>query len=309
MGFFEPTPSADGKKIFVYGSRNRGELQRFDPKTKQFLPFLSGISVEGVDFSRDGQWVVYVTMPGGILWRSKVDGSQRLQLSFGSSMAALPRWSPDDRSVAFMSGLQSKTGTMQQWKIYVVPFDGGSPQALISTGAYRNETDPNWSPDGDSILFAGEAQDSESRPESNAIYMINRRIGKVEKLPSSEGIVSPRWSPDGQYIAAQSADQTKLLLFEMKTQMWKELGRWSPDNLNWSRDSRFIYMDIDVSGEKFLARLQIANHKLEKLFSLQATHRLYGFLGPWMGLDHDNNPMYLRDVGILEIFALDVELP
>ena len=38
----EPIPSKDGSKIFAQGVSSRGELSRFDPKTKQFQPFLGG---------------------------------------------------------------------------------------------------------------------------------------------------------------------------------------------------------------------------------------------------------------------------
>jgi len=31
---------------------------------------------------KDGQWVAYASYPEGSLWRSKVDGTERLQLTF-----------------------------------------------------------------------------------------------------------------------------------------------------------------------------------------------------------------------------------
>ncbi|MGA8311833.1 MAG: protein kinase, partial [Terriglobales bacterium] len=62
-------PSLDGKRIFAIGSQPRGEFARFNQKSQQFEPYLSGISADSVDFSRDGQWVAYVTYPEGNLWR------------------------------------------------------------------------------------------------------------------------------------------------------------------------------------------------------------------------------------------------
>src|SRR5262249_37152973 len=81
MRFLFPTPSLDSKRIFTVGSQPRGELVRYDPASRQFLSFLSGISAHSLDFSRDGQWVVYVTHPEGVMWRSRIDGSDRMQLS------------------------------------------------------------------------------------------------------------------------------------------------------------------------------------------------------------------------------------
>ena len=59
----------------------RGELQRYDSKAKTFEPFLDGISAQDEAFSTDGMWVAYVSYPDCVLWRSKLDGSDKLQLS------------------------------------------------------------------------------------------------------------------------------------------------------------------------------------------------------------------------------------
>ena len=77
-------PALDGKKLFVKGLQPRTQLVRYDVSTKQFVPFLGSISANDVAFSRDGKWVCYVSVPENVLWRSRVDGSERLQLS-GSS--------------------------------------------------------------------------------------------------------------------------------------------------------------------------------------------------------------------------------
>src|SRR5262249_25982134 len=76
------------------------------------VPESPGISAEHLDFSRDGTWVVYVTYPEGSLWRCKVDGSQRLQLTYPPMRASLPRWSPDGKQIVFTAG-----GAGKPWKI------------------------------------------------------------------------------------------------------------------------------------------------------------------------------------------------
>ena len=60
-------------------------------------PYLSGISAMGLDFSRDGEWVAYNDGTDGTMWRSKVDGTQKLQLVSPPMLAYLPRWSPDGK--------------------------------------------------------------------------------------------------------------------------------------------------------------------------------------------------------------------
>src|SRR5215469_3238492 len=101
MDLAGPLPSRDGKKLFVVGRTRRGELVRWDSNSHRFAPFLSDISAQDVSFSKDGQWVAYATYPEGTIWRSRVDGSQRLQLSFPPLYGMLPRWSPDGKQIVF----------------------------------------------------------------------------------------------------------------------------------------------------------------------------------------------------------------
>jgi Tol biopolymer transport system component len=135
LNFWFPVPSTDGKRLFVYGGQKRGELTRYDLKSRESVPYLSGIFAEGLDFSKDGVWVTYVMLPNMTLWRSKLDGSQRMQLTSNPMHASLPRWSPDGKRIVFAGQVPGRN-----WKIYVVSFDGGSLEPL--TQDEHNEGDP-----------------------------------------------------------------------------------------------------------------------------------------------------------------------
>ena len=101
--------------------------------------FLPGMSVSDVDFSRDGAWITYVSIPERALWRSKLDGSERLQLTNpGTMWAGLPRWSPDCKQIVFM-GRTWKS----DWRAYLISADGGTPQDLVPEAVAG--FDPNWS--------------------------------------------------------------------------------------------------------------------------------------------------------------------
>jgi len=147
MSMVAPLPSADGKKIFAVAAQPRGQLMRYEGKSRQFVPFLSGISADGVDFSRDGQWVTYVLFPEGTLRRSRADGSERLQLTMPPMKVSLPRWSPDGKRIAFLSETVGKPT-----KLYIVSADGGTPSQAVP--GERNEGEASWSPDGKTLAFA-----------------------------------------------------------------------------------------------------------------------------------------------------------
>jgi hypothetical protein len=54
-----------------------------------------------VTFSRDGKWVAYASYPDHTLWRSRSDGSERMQLTYPPMSVGVPSISPDGTKVAF----------------------------------------------------------------------------------------------------------------------------------------------------------------------------------------------------------------
>jgi serine/threonine protein kinase/Tol biopolymer transport system component len=286
-------PSVDGKRIFAIGSQPRGELARFNQKSQQFEPYLSGISADSVDFSRDGQWVTYVTYPEGNLWRSKADGSERLQLTFAHMQVLLARWSPDQKQIVFTGFVPGKPG-----RNYLITANGGTPQPVIPEEQKTDEEDPNWSPDGASIVFWFD----------EAINILDLRTHKVSVVPGSSGLSSPHWSPDGRYIVAMTGDSQELRLFDFKTQKWVELAKMSAAYPNWSRDGSYVYFH-SFGSDPALYRVRISDHKPERIVGLKGLRLTIGFAGTWCGLAPDDSPTILRDVGSQEIYALDLQLP
>jgi len=149
MDLADPLPSRDGKKLFVVGRAERGELVRWDSNSHQFATFLAGVSAQDVSFSRDGQWVAYASYPEGTVWRSKSDGTEKLQLSFPPLHAMLPRWSPDGKRIVFFDFSRGKPAMM-----YLASADGSSSAELMA-GDLQQAADPSWSPDGGKIMFGG----------------------------------------------------------------------------------------------------------------------------------------------------------
>jgi Tol biopolymer transport system component len=293
-----PIPSPDGKKIFASGRTRRGELVRFDKKSTQFTPFLSGISAEFVTFSRDGKTVAYVSYPEGILWRANPDGSNPVQLTEPPAYPKSVCWSPDGSRLAFVSRTADNVD-----EIFVIASDGtGKPQRILSRDR-QPETDPTWSPDGRKLAFA-------TAPNVGASAKSNLRIfdfatGKADAIPASDGLVVPHWSPDGRVIAAMTLDAESLRLFDLSAGSWTNLDTGAVAFPEWSHDGRWIYY-VRWTADPAVLRIRVADGAQENVADLKGA-RYTGTFTLWMGLDPTDTPMMLRDEGTDDIYALTLE--
>jgi len=295
-----PVLSPDGKRIFFFGELRRGELIRYDPNIHQFVPYLSGISADSVSFSRDGQWLTYVSYPQGSLWRSKADGTERLQLSFPPIQVGRSRWSPDSKHIVFTAAQPGRP-----WRIYVIPAVGGAAQEL-DTGE-DNAVDPDWSPDGTRLIFGTRTTGMPASSLGTALYTYDFRTRQVLPIEDSKGKVNPRLSPDGRYLAALTFDYSKVLLLDFATEKWAELAVHNSFNLMWSRKGDFLYGDGSPTLNTPWFRIRISDHRLEELGTLKNIRRAWGTWGAWMGLTPDDTPLFLRDVGSQEVYSLELQ--
>jgi len=296
MQHADPVVSKDGKKIFFVGTQTHAELSVYDSRLREFVPYLGGISAEGVSFSKDGQWVAYVRLPEGTLWRMKMDGSDQLQLTFPPMKVFLPRWSPDGKRLAFCD-----VPADGHSKIYTISADSGAPEAV--TSGEHNEGDPTWSPDGNSLVLAygGNLPDS-------SIHVLNLNTHRVTELPGSKGIYSPRWSPDGRYVAALTSGDNKLMLFDFKTQKWEKLSEPGAVFPNWSKDGKYVFFDVATVGPPVFYRVDVATRKTEEVVRLGNAHLAEGVPGfPWRSVTPDGSPLIAREAGTQEIYALDMD--
>jgi eukaryotic-like serine/threonine-protein kinase len=293
--------SRDGKRLFAIGSQRKGRLVRHDAASKQFVPYLSDLSAEGVAVSSDGRSVAYTTFPDGALWRSGADGSGRLQLTFPPMRTALPRWSPDGTQIAFTAWTASETA-----KIFVVTATGGRPRRV--TSGQDPEQDVSWSPDGKKLLLGSGPGNEPSSSPNAVIRLLTLETGQMTIVPGSQGFFSPRWSPDSRYLAALSFDSQRMVLFQFATGTWTDLVSSRTASVgweSWSADSRFVSYEEGAE----IRRVRIADRQTETIASTKNLDRVYGFLGSWIGFTPDGSPMILLDVGTHDIYALDWDAP
>jgi Tol biopolymer transport system component len=302
LDFQYPLPGKDNKQIFAIGTSHRAELVRYDRHTAQFLPYLSGISAQELAFSRDGLWVAYASFPDGALWRSKVDGSEKRQLTFPPLRVFSPSWSPDGKQIAFSADRPSTARN-----VYTISGEGGTPKRVLPSE--QGQSDVDWSPDGNVVVFG-------TLFVTNApIYTLDLRSQTVSVLPGSFEHYGPKWSPDGRFIAAiASGPLGKLMLYEVSTQQWSEVSSFPVGCPIWSHDGKYVYFQysrkLGQNAYDSIARFRLADRKVENVVDLQEVGRLTAgtFVG-WFGLAPDDSPLFARDISVQEIYAIEMQWP
>src|SRR5438876_664059 len=210
------------------------------------------------------------------------------------------RWSPDGTRIVF-TGLRPGKAR----KIYLISAAGGNAQELMQEE--RTEADPTWSPDGNSLSFGRMPFLEFGSAGQVNIQILDLRSNQVSTLPDSDGLYSPRWSPDGRYIAAMPSDSSKLMLFDFTTKKWLELAKGGIAFPNWSQDGKYLYFEEFSRAE--MRRVQIASQKFEVVAGMKELRRPNAISGFWSAPAYDGSLLVMRDIGIQEIYALDLQLP
>jgi Tol biopolymer transport system component len=298
VGWSGPLPGKDGKNLYAVGATRRGELVRYDGKSSLFKPYLEGISAEFVAFSRDGKSLVYVSYPEGTMWRVNQGANAPVQLTSAPVCPKLPRWSPDGKQIVFVD--QSEPGKSA---IFVIPSDGtGQPQRLLPEDR-QPETDAGWSPDGTKIVFSTSTEEF-TNPKP-VLEILDLATHKLAMIPASEGLYSPRWSPDGRRIMAMTLDSLGMRIFDNSSRKWSDLKSGPAAFPEWTHDGSAIEY-ISWRDDPAVLRIPAAGGPARRIAGLKG-EQYTGIISPWMGLDPSDSPLMLLDRGSKDIYALSLD--
>ena len=261
IAYETPSTSPDGDRIYFIGANLQWELLRALPRSTMFTVLAQNLSTATfAEYSEDGKWVAWLNASDLSLWRSRIDGTERIELTTPPLRIFNMKWSPDNRRLALMAKEPGKP-----WKIYLIDSEGGKLTPLLDED--RNEADPDWSPDGQSIVF-GRLPDRMDSRQPKAIYLLNLQTRKVTEIPGSTGLFSPRLSPDGRYIAAMRLDQKALLLFDRLQNHWTTLTTHGVGDPAWAHDGRSLFFQDFLEKGKPIYRIDVPNGEPQPVASI-----------------------------------------
>jgi Tol biopolymer transport system component len=198
--FVEKTKSLE---IFTATPKG-GDVQRLtrSPNTLSELP----------DWSPDGQRIAFYSehLKGNQPVQIQVmnaDGSDVTQLTTGPGFHGFPAWSPDAASLAIASDWGDYPTLRGIWIIPASDPDGVTVEearrlTTLPAGSHIEDAEPQFSPDGSSIVFT-----RFKSPRKSAIHRVGIDGSGLQRLtPYSLNASDPDWSPDGQRIAFDSGD-------------------------------------------------------------------------------------------------------
>jgi Tol biopolymer transport system component/DNA-binding winged helix-turn-helix (wHTH) protein len=306
LDYQAPSTAPGSDKVYFIGSDVEFELLHAVPHSSAFTVLdpvldrnLSAASL--AQFSQDGQWVSWLNAADSSLWRSRVDGTERIELTTPPLRIFTMRWSPDDRRLAVMGQEPGKP-----WKIYLIDADGGKLTPALDED--RNEADPAWSPDGQSIVF-GRLPDRMDNGKDKAIYQLDLGTRKVTQIPGSDGLFSPRLSPDGRYIAAMPLDQHALMLFDRSTQRWTKLSEHGAGDPTWSHDSKWVYFQDFLEPGKPIYRIAVPAGKPEPVATIDNLRPIAATDYRLIGLAPGDLPFITATTPSVNLYELDLNEP
>ncbi len=205
-------------------------------------------------WTADSREIVFGSWAGGSrqLWRVAVSGGKPEPLAIGAN-GEDPTISRHGNRLAYVERIYNS----DIWRIEAPTSQKqGVPQTTLGLNSSQEDTTPQYSPDGRSIVFVSR------RTGSYEIWVCDsegRNSRPLTSFPEASVTASPRWSPDSRQIAFDSWEKGRSNIFVVSREGGSPrcLTEQTPDAFlaSWSRDGRWIYYCSGRSGDNQIWRM------------------------------------------------------
>ena len=255
-------------------------------------------------WSPDGKFISFLSSREGEknqVWLLNLKGGEPEKVTDEKGEMSNYGWSPDSKKLVLEMKDSLDTTVYNKRKPYVINrykfkedidgyaydtrkthlyiFDIASKTSFALTKGKFNETDPAWSPNGDKIVFVSNQTSDPDRNRNKDVWVIDPREGAVPSRVTTwkGGDESPRWSPDGKWIAYMRTnnednsdyyDQEVLCITSVNGGEPKLLSK----NLDrpvyvhrWSKDGKTITGLVEDDIETYLASFNLSTGEVSKI--------------------------------------------
>jgi eukaryotic-like serine/threonine-protein kinase len=166
-----------------------------------------------------------------------------------------------------------------------------------------------FSPDGNILVRVAFTDAQAGEKAMKSLETFDLRTGKSSIVPASQGTSGAMWITQDSLIAA-TQDQTKFVTFDFKTQKCSDLIAGNFVNWNLSPDRKYLYFTTGGAEPK-VQRLRFADRVVETIASLKDLRRVVDPVetSTQVSVAPDGSPVFTRDIGTQEIYALNVRWP
>jgi dipeptidyl aminopeptidase/acylaminoacyl peptidase len=273
--------------------------------------FTAGENASSPRWRPDGQSLAFISarhdartgaMQRPQIWLLSMSGGEARRLSDIKSGVTALQWSPDGKRLACVAksgGSESgkevvdfRNYTNPEYKmdgkgyfddrrdhIFVVDAATGTARQLTS-GEQRNDSNPQWSPDGKRIAYLSERTDKPLL-SNGEINVAPAESGAPVRLSAPEsGLSGVRWSPDGRSLAyIGSADEVaipKIWISPVDGGKHRLVSQsvTYPTQVEWNREGSALFFSGAFRGAHLISRLKLADGTATALVQDVATTSL-----------------------------------
>jgi Tol biopolymer transport system component/DNA-binding winged helix-turn-helix (wHTH) protein len=280
IGDWRPALSPDRKRVaFSRTGASRGDIYTLSLQDGQLHRLTAeGKSIWGFMWAADGQHIIFSSSRSGLaaMWRVPAGGGAIEREAIYPEVGSL---SADGRRLIYVRDIGSRPTTILRADLST---PGGSVLDVKQLISSANENDsPQLSPDGRQLVYG-------SGPAGyggwgGEVWKSDADGSDPVQMTSYEGHTgTPRWSPDGKFIAFDNRNELRSQIYVMdadaRNQRRLTSGNYDHVVPSWSRDGRFIYYASNQTGA-----YEVWKHELDTRREIQVTR--HGGFGSFEGYD------------------------